>query len=126
MDTTTTETTTTTTSTVYSEEQQLAEMRLEVLGSVEDKSKDDVFKIKLKQAKYIALNTLYPYSLTTTDLPERITNDWQIRCALELYYLMGQEGYTSYSENGLSWTKDSSLLSTSLMRELTSNVGVPR
>ena len=39
---------------------------------------------------------------------------------------MGEEGYVSYSENGLSYTKQTDLISKSLMNELIPRVGVPK
>lgn len=104
----------------------ILEMRLKVLGSIEDDSLDKIFKINIKDARNIALSTLYPYDLEKNVLPKRVEESWVVRCALELYEIMGQEGYKSYSENGLSWTKDSDLISQSLMNELVPNVGVPK
>lgn len=108
------------------EEMQIKEMRLEILENIEDNSKDEIFKQKLKQAKYIALETLYPFDKTIETLPLRVENDWQIRCAIELYNKMGEEGYTSYSENGLSYTKNTGLVSKELMEELIPKADVPR
>lgn len=105
---------------------QLNKMRLKVLNNIDDTSKDELFKLVLDDARHIALNTLFPFDLEETELPERIEEDWVVRCAIELYNQIGQEGYTSYSENGLSWTKDSSLVSYKLMSELTPKVGVPK
>ncbi|MCI9585260.1 MAG: hypothetical protein HFH45_01330 [Bacilli bacterium] len=107
------------------EEQQLQKMRLEILEDINDTSKDDLFKSKLIDAKYIALDTLYPFNKEITELPDRYTN-WQTRCAIELYNSMGQEGYISYSENGLSYTKADGLISKSLLNELTPKADVPR
>jgi len=108
------------------EEEQLKEMRLEILSDVTDTSKDDIFKLKLKQAKYIALENLYPFDKTIEELPLRIQEDWQIRCAIELYNTMGEEGFISYSENGLSYTKDSGSISQDLLNELVPKADVPR
>lgn len=105
---------------------QLKKMRLKVLNNITDTSKDELFKVMLEDAKHIALNTLFPFDLEQEELPERIENVWVVRCAIELYNQIGQEGYISYSENGLSWTKDSSLVSYKLMSELTPKVGVPK
>ena len=66
-------------------EQQVLEMRLEILGDEAKTDKDSIFKLKLKQAKYVALDTLYPYHQEITELPDRIAKDWQVRCAIELY-----------------------------------------
>ncbi len=108
-------------------EQQLLEMRLEVLGDEAKTDKDSIFKLKLKQAKYVALDTLYPYHQEITELPDRIARDWQIRCAIELYNAKDRKGAQSYSENGLSVSYLTSLLSNDLMRELTPpKAGIPR
>lgn len=107
-------------------EDQLKKMRLKVLNNIADTSKDELFQVVLEDARHIALNTLFPFDLEKTKLPERIEEDWVVRCAIELYNQIGQEGYISYSENGLSWTKDSSLVSYKLMSELTPKVGVPK
>lgn len=107
------------------ENEQIMKMRLEILKDTTNSKFDDVFKIKLEDAKYIALSTLYPFDMDKDDLPERYTN-WQVRCAIELYRLIGQEGFSSYQENGLSWSKASDYVSSSLMNELVPNVGVPK
>ena len=104
----------------------LQEMRLKILGDIDDDSKDELFQILLKNAKYIALNALYPFDWEAEELPKRVEEDWVIRCAIELYDLMEDGAYTSYSENGLSWTKSSELVSYKLMNELTPKAGVPR
>ena len=108
------------------ETMQLEEMRLEILNDSSDSTQDNIFKLKLKQAKYIALETLYPYDKEINELPVRVANDWQVRCAIELYNKMGEEGYTSYSENGLSYTKITGLISKELMEELLTKADVPR
>ena len=108
-----------------SEEEQLKKMRLEILNDIDCEEQDEIFKLKLLDAKYIALDTLYPYHKEITELPERYLN-WQVRCAIELYRIMGEEGYVSYSENGLSYTKQTDLISKSLMNELIPRVGVPK
>ena len=46
------------------DELQIEEMRLELLGNINDSSQDDLFKLKLKQAKYIALETIYQFNLS--------------------------------------------------------------
>ena len=107
------------------EEEQLKKMRLEVLNDINNQEFDEIFKIKLLDAKYIALNTLYPFHKEITELPDRYKN-WQVRCAIELYNAIGEEGYLSYSENGLSYTKATDLISKSLMNELIPRAGVPK
>lgn len=108
------------------EELQLKEMRLEILDDSSNTEQDNIFKLKLKQAKYIALETLYPFDKNITEIPVRIAEDWQVRCAIELYNKMGEEGYTSYSENGLSYTKSTGLISKELMEELIPKADVPK
>ena len=39
---------------------QLKEMRLEILDDINDESKDEIFKIKLKRAKNTYLRLVYP------------------------------------------------------------------
>lgn len=108
------------------EETQLEEMRLEILNNSSDTSQDGIFKLKLKQAKYIALETLYPFNKEINEIPVRVAEDWQVRCAIELYNRIGEEGYISYSENGLSYTKSTGLISKELMEELLPKADVPR
>lgn len=114
-------------STTETEEQKIQEMRLELLGDINDDSCDDIFTLKLKQAKYIALETLYPFDKEITELPQRVNDSWQVRCAIELYNQQGTEGYSQYSENGLSWSKaGGGLISKELMEELVPKADVPR
>ncbi len=104
-----------------SQEEQLKKMRLEILGDEVDESRDDVFKLKLDDAEIVALNTLYPYDLTKTTIDvknnKRLAN-WQTRCAIELYKKMGTANVQSYSENGLSWTRDSAYITHELSSEI--------
>ena len=58
-----------------------------------------------------------------TDLVNKLSNDrrlrnWQVRCAIELYKKMGTTNVQSYSENGLSVTYMTGLLSSELLNEL--------
>lgn len=113
-----------------SQEEQLKKMRLEILGDVADEKQDEVFKLKLDDAEIVALNTLYPYDLTKTTIDaennKRLAN-WQARCAIELYKKMGSTNVQSYSENGLSVTFLTGLISSELLRELKpSKAGIPR
>lgn len=111
-----------------SQEEQLKKMRLEILGDVADDTKDEVFKLKLDDAEIVALNTLYPYDYEQKELDKenkRLAN-WQTRCAIELYGKMGTTNVQSYSENGLSVTYMTGLISSSLMSELVSKAGIPR
>ena len=102
--------------------EQLKKMRLEILGDVTNKSKDDIFKTKLDDAEIVALNTLFPYDLSKDTIDaennKRLAN-WQTRCAIELYRKMGTTNVQSYSENGLSVTYLTGLISKELLNELT-------
>ena len=101
-------------------------MRIEILGidHIQDTEKDELFISKLEDAKHIALNHIYPYNKEIDELPTRLIN-WQTRAAIELYNRLGDEGLTSYSENGLSYSYKSDLLSEELLNELPpANLGV--
>lgn len=110
-----------------SQSEQLEKMRLEILGDKTSDTKDNVFKSKLDDAEIVALNALYPYNDTIQELPQnkRLKN-WQVRCAIELYKKMGTTNIQSYSENGLSVTFLTGLISKELMNELVPKAGVPR
>lgn len=110
-----------------SETQQLKKMRLELLGNSNDTTKDEIFLDKLNDAKVLALNTLYPYNDEIDTLPNNVRlRNWQVRCAIELYNAMERVGVQTYSENGLSVSFLSSLISSSLMNEIIPKAGVPR
>ena len=95
-----------------SETQQLKKMRLELLGNSNDTTKDEIFLDKLNDAKVLALNTLYPYNDEIDTLPNNVRlRNWQVRCAIELYNAMERVGVQTYSENGLSVSFLSSLIS---------------
>ena len=82
----------------------------------------------LDDAENIALAEIYPFlaDYEGIELPKKYYN-WQIRAAYQLHSNDGLEGFKSYSENGLSWTRISdSALSTSLLNELVPRVGVPK
>ena len=109
------------------EEEQLTQMRITILGDEYNDDKDLVFKVMLDNAKAIALNTLYPFDKTITDIDEtnfRLRN-WQVRCAIELYNAIGKNGLQSYTENGLSVTYFQNLISPVLYRELVPKAGAP-
>lgn len=112
---------------MITEEEQLKEMRVEILDNVEDTSKDEVFKIKLKRAKFRYLRLVYPYRYREmTELPDDCARDWQTKCAIELYKLKGDENTKSYAENGLSETYARAGLSQDLLNELPPpEAGVP-
>lgn len=112
---------------MITEEEQLKEMRVEILENIEDDSKDEVFKIKLKRAKFRYLRLVYPYRYRTmTELLDDSAREWQTKCAIELYNLAGDENLTSYSENGLSETYARAGISQDLLNELPPpEAGVP-
>lgn len=106
---------------------ELKKMRLEILGNSTDDTNDEVFNNMLENATIIALNTLYPYDLEIQELPNNIRiKNWVVRCAIELYLKIGNNNVQSYSENGLSITYMTGLISTGLMNELIPKAGVPK
>ena len=93
-------------------------MRLEILGNIYDFSKDDIFEVKLEDAKYEYLRLVYPYNPEIEELPNDRAKNWQTKCAIELYNNIGNEKVISYAENGLSESYEKSGLSPDLLREL--------
>lgn len=78
----------------------------------------------LDDSKYIALSLRYPFrDYSNMEVPKKYLN-WQIRCAVELFGLIGKENIKEYSENGLRWVRDSSNLSRDLYQEIMPKVGV--
>ncbi len=78
----------------------------------------------LDDSKYVALSLRFPYQdYSNKELPTKY-NNWQLRCCEELYNGIGTEGIKSYSENGLSWTRDSGYISYELRDEIQPMVGV--
>lgn len=77
----------------------------------------------LEDSKYVALSLRFPYKdYSTLELPTKY-NNWQLRCCEEIYNSIGTEGIKSYSENGLSWTRDSGYISYDLRGEIEPLVG---
>lgn len=77
----------------------------------------------LEDSKYIALSLRFPYQdFSEMELPKKYKN-WQLRCSIEIYQGIGSEGIKSYSENGLSWTRDSDYISYNLRGEIEPMVG---
>lgn len=77
----------------------------------------------LDDSKYIALSLRFPYKdYSQKELPSKYKN-WQLRCCEELYNQIGNIGIKSYSENGLSWTRDSGYISNELRGEIEQVVG---
>ena len=78
----------------------------------------------LEDSKYIALSIRFPFQdYSNINLPKKYEN-WQLRCCIELYNTMGKENIKSYSENGITFTKDGSNLSKDLYEEIVPMVGV--
>lgn len=102
-------------------------MRLEILEDATDDSMDNIFKIKLEDAKYEYLRLVYPYNPEIEELPNDRARNWQTKCAIEMYNLMGDENVIQYSENGLSETYSKAGLSKDLLNELPpAKAGVPK
>ena len=77
----------------------------------------------LEDSKYIALSLRFPYQdYYEMELPKKYYN-WQLRCCDEIYKMIGTNGIISYSENGLSWTRDSGSISKNLRDEIEPMVG---
>ena len=77
----------------------------------------------LDDSKFIALSLRFPYKdYSELELPKQYKN-WQLRCCEEIYNGIGTEGIKSYSENGLSWTRDSGYISYELRGEIEPLVG---
>ena len=111
---------------MITEEQQLEEMRQEILEDKSNTSEDETFKRMLKKAKNRYLNLVYPFDRTITELPDDRARNWQTDCAIELYNLDGDENLTSYSENGLSESYGKAGLSDGLLSQLPpAKAGVP-
>lgn len=106
---------------------QIEEMRLEILGNMDNDSKDDIFNLYLKKAKNAAIRHMYPFDYDTiTELPEKL-KDWQTECAIELYKRRKSDGLTSYAENGLSESYESTRISQRLLSQLPPpKAGVPK
>lgn len=84
---------------------------------------ESVMERLLEDSKYIALSLRFPYKdYSTIELPNKYKN-WQLRCCVEIYQQIGSEGIKSYSENGLSWTRDSGYISYELRSEIEPMVG---
>ena len=109
-----------------SEEEQLIKMRISILENSDDTSLDDVFHEKLDDAKSIALYTLFPFD-EEAELPNTWRmGSWLARCAIELYNKKDSANVQSYSENGISVSYLSGLISKTLLHELIPKAGVPR
>ena len=97
---------------------------IEITGLEDNNDYENMIDALLEDSKNIALSNIYPFKdWSTLDLPAKY-NNWQIRAAIELYNLADKAGIKSYSENGLSWSKATDLLSQGLMEEIIPKVGV--
>lgn len=102
-------------------------MRLEILENSTDKSKDEIFKTKLEDAKYEYLRLVYPLNPEIEELPNDRAKNWQTKCAIELYENIGNKNIIQYSENGLSETYEKAGISQDLLNELPpAKAGVPK
>lgn len=108
-----------------SDKEQIEMMRISILNKSDDDSQDKMFRIMLSNAENVALNTLYPFDREIQELPkdDKRLKLWQVRCAVELYKKIGSTNIQSYSENGLSVTYMTGLLTTKLMNELVPKAG---
>lgn len=112
---------------MITEEEQIKDMRIEILKDSSNNSQDEVFKRILKKAKNRYLNLVYPFDKEITELPDDRAKEWQTNCAIELYNLDGEENLTSYSENGLSESYGKAGLSEGLLSQLPPpKAGVPQ
>ena len=85
---------------------------------------EQVLNNLLDDSKYIALSIRFPFKdYSNTELPSKY-NNWQLRCCVELFNGLGKENIKSYAENGISWTRDGSNISTDLYEEIVPMVGV--
>ena len=110
------------------QEQLLERMRLEILGDKTDTSHDDIFTLRLEDAQEIYLTSVYPFNHSINEMPSERSQNWQVRCAIELYNLTndGLENAIQYSENGLSIMFAKAGLSKDLLSELPPpRAGVP-
>lgn len=90
----------------------------------DDQVYNQVLKNLLEDSKYIALSIRFPFEdYSNIPLPNKY-NNWQLRCSVELYNGLGKENIKSYAENGISWTRDGSNISTDLYEEIMPMVGV--
>ena len=79
---------------------------------------ETVLKRLLEDSKFVALSLRFPYQdYSSMELPAKYKN-WQLRCCEELYKNIGTQGIKSYSENGLSWTRDSAYITHELSSEI--------
>lgn len=102
---------------MITESEQIEEMRT-MLDITYAQASDDVLAIYLKRAKNIYLRLVYPFERDVTELPDERAQDWQTKCAGELYLLKDKGNLSRYSENGLSEGYGKAGLSEDLLSEL--------
>lgn len=102
------------------EQEQITRMRVEILNDADDDSKDDIFKYRLDDAKVVYLTIVYPFEHDRTELPNEIAQQWQVRCAIELYNNTLNEFYNAskYMENGVSISFAKAGISQDLLNQL--------
>lgn len=99
---------------------------MKVTGLDDQELYNNIIEALLEDSKNIALSNIYPFTdWSEMELPAKYKN-WQIRASIELYNLADKAGIKSYSENGLSWSRETDLLSAGLMEEITPRVGILR
>lgn len=103
---------------MITEEEQLKKMRRKILKDSSNSCLDEDFKDCLEDAKFRYLRLVYPFNRKITELPDEQAQNWQTRCAIELYNLDGDENLISCSENGLSETYARAGISQDLLNEL--------
>ena len=109
-----------------SDTEKIIKMRMSILGNSDDETSDVEFEQKLDDAKCIALYTLFPFD-DNAELPDTWRMDmWLVRCAIELYNKKDSANVQSYSENGISVSYLSGLISKSLLDELIPKAGIPK
>lgn len=102
-------------------------MRLEILGDKTNAEKDDIFKDKLEEAKYIYLRLVYPFDSKIEELPNDRARHWQTACAIDLYINIGKGNLIQYSENGLTEIYSGNIISKRLLNDLPpAKAGVPK
>lgn len=88
---------------------------------------DEVLDI-YSQALYTYIDLAYPFDRNMFDVPEdnpRIYQ-WIYDCMNEIVERNGTSSLTAYSENGMSWTWDSSGISEGLKKRIVPKCGVPK
>lgn len=103
----------------------LLKERIEYVENIfgDNESYEKTLQRLLDDSKYIALSLRFPYQdFSNKELPTKY-NNWQLRCCEEIYNAIGNQGIKSYSENGLSWTRDSGYISYELRGEIEPLVG---